>query len=170
MTVFVDYIGDYPNEAIKPAALRYGNRWSHLWSNDLAELHQFARNINLRADWFQDRPRFPHYDIVPSARLRALEAGAQVLTIGKWLNESHEALRPQADIILAIVSRYHEVFEPGDMLSLSRATEIISTVGLRFGALSSEERALLAAYEGYASCQAAGLLRVTLYPTFGVKR
>lgn len=170
MTVYVDYSSVYPNEAIKPEALQFGNRWSHLFANDLTELHDFARAINLKSAWFQDRPRFPHYDIVPSIRRKAIAQGAQVKMIDDWLREAHAALQPQADELLAIVSRYQEVFEPGDMLALKDVTNIISTVGLHLGPLTPEERIKLAAYEGYTSCQIDGLLRVTLYPDFGVKR
>lgn len=49
----------------------------HLTTNgDLEDLHRFAIKIGLRREWFQDHAKMPHYDLTPSRRKRALEAGA----------------------------------------------------------------------------------------------
>ena len=42
MTVYIDKPTTYPKEAIAPKALYYGRVWSHLWADNLGELHAFA--------------------------------------------------------------------------------------------------------------------------------
>lgn len=44
-------------------------------SEDLAELHAFAKRIGMRREWFQDK-RVPHYDLTVSRRRLAVAAGA----------------------------------------------------------------------------------------------
>ncbi len=53
-------------------------RMSHLWADDLAELHAFAARLGLRRAWFQSPPAasWPHYDIAKSTRAQAIAAGA----------------------------------------------------------------------------------------------
>jgi len=57
-----------------------GRLWAHLLGTDLEELHGLAASIGLRRAWFQDRRRFPHYDVDTEYRLRALAAGAVAIT------------------------------------------------------------------------------------------
>jgi hypothetical protein len=57
-----------------------GRLWAHLLGSDLDELHALAAAIGLRRAWFQDRRRFPHYDVDSEYRLRALAAGAIAIT------------------------------------------------------------------------------------------
>lgn len=68
MTIYVDTL------------LPWGERsklWCHMATDgDLAELHEFAQRIGLKRAWFQNRPRLPHYDLRPSMRVRAIQAGA----------------------------------------------------------------------------------------------
>ena len=74
MTVYVD-------DARIPATVgRITGRWSHLFADELAELHEFAAAIGLRRAWFQDRPRTWHYDVTDSMRTRAVRAGAQAVS------------------------------------------------------------------------------------------
>lgn len=47
---------------------------------DLTELHEMATRIGLQLRWFQDKKTAPHYDLVPSKRLAALNAGAVSVT------------------------------------------------------------------------------------------
>jgi hypothetical protein len=53
-----------------------GRLWAHLIASDLDELHALADAIGLRRAWFQDKRRFPHYDVDVEYRERALAAGA----------------------------------------------------------------------------------------------
>lgn len=66
MSVYVD------NECI---AWR-GKLWCHLVADNLEELHGFAIRLGLKRDWFQDRSRYPHYDVTVQVRERALRLGA----------------------------------------------------------------------------------------------
>lgn len=83
--IYIDSPRLYPNA---PARLR--NRpWSHLWSstNDAVEVLVFGHDIGLRLSWFQDRPGFPHFDVMPVYRRKAIEAGAQEKSLREWLAE-----------------------------------------------------------------------------------
>lgn len=88
MSVYVD------NERI---AWR-GKLWCHLVADSLEELHRFASRLGLKRGWFQDRTRYPHYDVTIQVRERALRLGALdgdrtlVVSCSKRLRvELHEA-------------------------------------------------------------------------------
>lgn len=49
--------------------------WSHLMADDLEELHEFAEQLGLRREWFQEKS-IPHYDVTKSKRLQAIAQGA----------------------------------------------------------------------------------------------
>lgn len=43
----------------------------------LEELHEFAKKIGLKREWFQDNPKHPHYDLTTNrAKFRAIGNGA----------------------------------------------------------------------------------------------
>lgn len=71
---------------------RHGHQWCHLWSNDLDALHAIARKIGLKREWFQDRPGFPHYDLVPTKRDKAIAAGAIIKPLREWIMEKRQGL------------------------------------------------------------------------------
>lgn len=76
MTVYIDPLRRWPQVS---ASRHFGNgkQSSHLaCDGDLEELHQFARQIGLKREWFQDRPNLPHYDLMPTRRAAAVKAGA----------------------------------------------------------------------------------------------
>lgn len=80
MPVYVDKITAYPKSMVKGEAARYGVQWSHLWADTEEELHELAQKIGMSRSWWQ-KPHHKwdvsgHYDVVPSRRVRALEAGA----------------------------------------------------------------------------------------------
>jgi hypothetical protein len=53
-------------------------RWKvscHMFADTLDELHAMAKAIGMRREWFQDKPGFPHYDLVASRRKMAVEFG-----------------------------------------------------------------------------------------------
>ena len=64
---------------------RHGHRWCHMWSDDVEALHAMARRIGMRREWFQDRPGFPHYDLVPTRRAAAIRLGAIEISLYEWL-------------------------------------------------------------------------------------
>ena len=47
----------------------------HMIADDLSELHDMARAIGCKDEWFQPRS-FPHYDIPKFRRVKAIELGA----------------------------------------------------------------------------------------------
>lgn len=53
-------------------------RWCHLFADSDFELHQFARELGLKRQWFQEPPKasWRHYDITEPKRKLALKLGA----------------------------------------------------------------------------------------------
>ena len=51
----------------------------HLVADSVEELHAFAREIGLRAEWFQ-LGGMPHYDLTAGMRAKAIKCGAQQIT------------------------------------------------------------------------------------------
>lgn len=50
---------------------------SHLMSEDLDELHEFAQSIGLKHSWFQGDSTWPHYDLLGKGMIeKARAAGA----------------------------------------------------------------------------------------------
>lgn len=88
LTIYVDPPTRYPAEAMKDAQTRRnGPLWSHMWTDgEPEELIDFAVNtLGLKAKWFQDRPRFGHFDIVPTKRDLAIRHGAVEITLRKYI-------------------------------------------------------------------------------------
>jgi hypothetical protein len=55
--------------------------WCHLYCDGgPEELHAFADRLGLKRAWYQDRPGFPHHDLPPPARERAIALGAIAIT------------------------------------------------------------------------------------------
>lgn len=69
---------------------RCGHLWCHLWCNpgDEEALHVLAESIGLKRAWFQDKPGFPHYDLVPSKRDLAIQSGATETDLKVWIREN----------------------------------------------------------------------------------
>lgn len=53
----------------------------------LEELHEFAKKIGMRREWFQEHRLMPHYDLSPARREAALAAGA---TFVPWRTQIRE--------------------------------------------------------------------------------
>jgi len=53
----------------------------HLMGDSSKELHDFAKLMGLKREWFQDHPYHPHYDITTSRKLRKILAQDQVVRI-----------------------------------------------------------------------------------------
>lgn len=81
MTIYVDYLFNWPEEMVAPRARVYGTRWCHMWSDkDGVELLDFAKTIGLSPGWTQhpEDPKLVHFDLTPYMRQKAVKAGAQV--------------------------------------------------------------------------------------------
>lgn len=61
---------------------RLSARWSHLMADSREELDAFARRLDLRSDWLQDKHSGLHYDVTDSVRARAFRLGAVSLHCG----------------------------------------------------------------------------------------
>lgn len=49
----------------------------HLFADGADELHEFARALGLKREWFQERAGFHHYDLTAHMRAKALGMGAR---------------------------------------------------------------------------------------------
>lgn len=62
-----------------------GKKWAHLVADTTDELHEFARRLGLRQEWFQEpKPGaiggWPHYDVTEGMRRKAIARGARKVT------------------------------------------------------------------------------------------
>lgn len=73
--VYVDDLFHWPG---------HKNMWCHMWADTEEELHSMARQIGLKRSWFQNKPGFPHYDLYPSKRSKALIFGAMYMPFREW--------------------------------------------------------------------------------------
>jgi hypothetical protein len=52
----------------------------HMMADSLEELHDMAEKIGMKRKWFQNHPKYPHYDVSLTRRKLAIEYGAQEIT------------------------------------------------------------------------------------------
>ena len=85
--IYVDPPKKYSAAQIQPAARRNGVMWSHLWcdSGEEEQLHAFAARLGMKKAWFQDKPGFPHYDLVPRRQALAVSMGANLVLLSDWV-------------------------------------------------------------------------------------
>jgi hypothetical protein len=50
--------------------------YSHMIADTTMELHNMARRIGLKPEWYQTKSVLPHYDLSPARRQAALRMGA----------------------------------------------------------------------------------------------
>ena len=75
MAVYVDPLFEaIPRNA---QVKRCGAKWCHMIADTEEELHEMAKKIGLKRNWFQKKS-FPHYDLVPSKRELAIGNGVIV--------------------------------------------------------------------------------------------
>lgn len=66
-----------------------GNGWGywqgggHLLTSDIDELHEFAKKLGLKREWFQLKTA-PHYDLTKNKRQQAINNGAKVIEFGEF--------------------------------------------------------------------------------------
>lgn len=93
-TVYVDKLqryAVYSDAKAEAVGRRHGHLWCHMWSDDLEALHEMAAKIGMRRDWFQNKARFPHYDLVASRREAAIRYGAVECSLMDFLREKRDA-------------------------------------------------------------------------------
>ncbi len=89
MACYVDTVRDYPD-----AGLRY-TRFCHLLADSREELHAMAEALGMPRRYFQDHPWRWHHDLPEPLRARAVELGAQEITldeVGALLKRRRAAL------------------------------------------------------------------------------
>lgn len=95
--IYVDPPRYYPDSMIREAhTRRHGNLWSHMITDqaDLTELHEMALRLGLRRRYFQDKPGFPHYDLIPRKVDLAVKYGAVMVAQTAALVRIRQALNP----------------------------------------------------------------------------
>jgi hypothetical protein len=75
VTCYVDTVRSYPG-----AGLRY-TRFCHLLADSPEELHAMADELGIPRRFYQDHPWRWHHDLPEHLRARAVELGAQELTL-----------------------------------------------------------------------------------------
>ena len=93
--IYVDPLQSYNPANLTARVARVGVQWCHLWADDTEELHAFAARIGMKRAWFQNHPRLPHYDLVPSRRAAAIAAGAVEMSVRQWFRQH----APQIQVI-----------------------------------------------------------------------
>ena len=74
-------------------------KWSHLWPDkfskeQIAELHALIRKLGLKKTWFQNNPRFPHYDLTNRHYARAVMFGAVPSCLRCWIKNRGKRATP----------------------------------------------------------------------------
>jgi hypothetical protein len=74
-------------------ASRWGRSWCHCWDSDhnVENLCAFAAQLGLKRAYFQNRPGFPHFDLIPSKRTLALKLGAVPISLRDWFQKQRLA-------------------------------------------------------------------------------
>jgi hypothetical protein len=87
--VYVDplFVHESKDSRAKFVGTRTGHKWCHMWCDqgDEEKLHKIADKIGMKRIWFQDRPNFAHYDLVPSKRILAIKNGAVECSLYDWI-------------------------------------------------------------------------------------
>jgi hypothetical protein len=87
--VYVDQPFDarifYRDGATARTGARHGHKWCHLFADTEEELHAMAAAIGMRRSWFQNKPGFPHYDLVMSRRKHAVSLGAVEVDLADFI-------------------------------------------------------------------------------------
>lgn len=86
--VYIDKLSSYLSLQVSQQARKHGNQWSHLFADSVEELHEFAESLGLKREWFQDKKNFPHYDIIKSKKVLAIELGAKEIDLKMFLKSN----------------------------------------------------------------------------------
>ena len=72
--------------------------WCHMVTDsNLEELHDFASQLGLLRERFQEHPRLPHYDLRPEMRERALALGAEAVGSKELFRRGREGFLREQD-------------------------------------------------------------------------
>lgn len=97
------------------------NGYCHMMTDgDLQELHDFAVEIRVGL-YFQNKPRFPHYDLSQTKRRLAVSLGAVEITTEEMINlcsvDLHPKPKPKSIAQLAIQEGIEVCRETGKILN-----------------------------------------------------
>ena len=67
---------------------KHGHIWCHMWADSVEELIDFALSLGMKREWLQKSEKFPHFDLVPTRRARAIAKGAVEMSIKEWLRKT----------------------------------------------------------------------------------
>ena len=88
--IYVDNLQDFTFSTANYLK-RVSGWWCHMWSDtSVDELHEFAARLGLKLRWFQNKPKFPHYDLTPNKRVEAIRLGAKVGSLQEYLRQRRE--------------------------------------------------------------------------------
>ena len=76
MSVYVDTLMNVANNPGVPACFRKSGKSCHMYADNLDELHDMAKRIGLKREWYQVHPVVNHYDLTPLRREVAVQKGA----------------------------------------------------------------------------------------------
>lgn len=74
MPVYIDPLHSLFEKEKAPVCFKDGA--CHLYADSVNELHEFAKRLGLRRNWFQDHKMLPHYDLIKGKRFQAIKLGA----------------------------------------------------------------------------------------------
>lgn len=66
------------------------NKSCHLIADSVEELHEFAKRIGMKREWFQNDSRLPHYDLTVNRRALAVKLGAVEVDRRQFVNKMRE--------------------------------------------------------------------------------
>lgn len=71
---------------------KHGHQWCHMWCEpgEEEQLHELATKIGMRRAWYQPHRLAGHYDLVPTRRAAAIEAGAIETDFREWLRAKRD--------------------------------------------------------------------------------
>lgn len=81
-------------DSLRECTPKKGWRWTsscHMFADSEEELHEFAKKIGMKKEWFQDK-KLPHYDLTATRRQLALSMGA-IEVDSNWVKQRLKATK-----------------------------------------------------------------------------
>ncbi len=92
--IYVDelFVAESKDPQARFVGSRTGHKWCHMWCDNGEEdqLHRIAKAIGMKKEWFQDKKDFPHYDLIPSKRDKAIKNGAMPYSLYEWIRNGKQ--------------------------------------------------------------------------------
>ena len=83
-------------DELRPCRFRRWKQACHLFdlvdgrATETQALSKFIEALGLKSTWFQEHPEFPHYDLSPRMRAKAVKAGAKEVKLKDILKRGGE--------------------------------------------------------------------------------